>query len=254
MALDFTLKDIIHKIIVKFVPAFLPDAKKRYNLKTARQPELDIHGIAGKADIYNITTPPKVIEEGLTAGMELIYYLAADGYRIKTPVFNLNIKVRGEYDGNETHLPDGIFPEGRLQITGAFRAYLRNKVEVEFDGIEARDGFIAEAFDEASKLIDQAATIGNLLTIRGYGLKIDSDEAHEQDVGLFFEDDTGARVRATIVAVNVPRTIKVLVPAELAVGAEYRLVVVTQTLVNGGKAFLKEVRQVRADFTITAQA
>ena len=67
MALDFTVKDITHKVMAKFVPAFLPSAKKPYNLKAVFQPELDIHGIASKAAMYNITTAPRVIEEGLTA-------------------------------------------------------------------------------------------------------------------------------------------------------------------------------------------
>ena len=53
MALDFTVKDVMHRIAVKFVHAFLPDAKKPYNLKAVHQPELDIHGITSKADVYN---------------------------------------------------------------------------------------------------------------------------------------------------------------------------------------------------------
>ena len=69
MALDFTVRDVIHKITVKFVHAFLPDAKKPYNLRAVFQPELDIHALAGKAEVYNIETSPKVIEEGLTAAM-----------------------------------------------------------------------------------------------------------------------------------------------------------------------------------------
>ncbi|MDR1351900.1 MAG: hypothetical protein LBK05_01355, partial [Treponema sp.] len=81
MALDFTVKDVIHKITAKFVPAFLPDAKKPYNLRAVHQPEVDVHGIASKAEVYNIETDPKVIEEGLTAACELMYYLAADGYK-----------------------------------------------------------------------------------------------------------------------------------------------------------------------------
>jgi hypothetical protein len=52
MALDFTIKDILHKIVVKFVHAFLPDAKKPYNLKAVLQSDLDIHGIASKASVY----------------------------------------------------------------------------------------------------------------------------------------------------------------------------------------------------------
>jgi hypothetical protein len=96
MALDFTVKDVMHKIAVKFVHAFLPEAKKPYNLKAVHQPELDVHGIASKADVYNIGTSPKVIEEGMNAGMELIHYLVADGFKIKTPLFNVKIRVPGE--------------------------------------------------------------------------------------------------------------------------------------------------------------
>jgi hypothetical protein len=33
MALDFTVKDIFHKVAIRFVHAFLPDTKKPYNLK-----------------------------------------------------------------------------------------------------------------------------------------------------------------------------------------------------------------------------
>ena len=75
MALDFTVKDVIHKVMAKFVHAFLPDAKKPFNLKAVAMPELDIHGIASKADVYNIETDPRVIEEGFIAGCKLIYYL-----------------------------------------------------------------------------------------------------------------------------------------------------------------------------------
>jgi hypothetical protein len=37
---------ILHRIQVRFIHAFLPEAKKPYNLKAVHQPELDIHGIA----------------------------------------------------------------------------------------------------------------------------------------------------------------------------------------------------------------
>jgi hypothetical protein len=120
MALDFTVKDVMHRIAVKFVHAFLPEAKKPYNLKAVHQPELDVHGIASKADVCNIGTSPKVIEEGMNAGMELIHYLVADGFKIKTPLFNVKIRVPGEYDGSETHLPDGVHPMVRLQTSAAF--------------------------------------------------------------------------------------------------------------------------------------
>jgi hypothetical protein len=142
MSIDFAVKDVLHKLSVKFIHAFLPEAKKPYYLKAVHQPELDIHGIASKADVYNIATSPKVIEEGLTAAMELIYYLAADGYKIKTPLFTLKIKVPGEYDGSENRLAEGTFPRARLQTSANFRTYLEKNITVAFDGRDDAEGHI----------------------------------------------------------------------------------------------------------------
>jgi hypothetical protein len=255
MAIDFTVKDILHRINVQFIHAFLPEAKKPYNLKAVNQPELDIHGIASKASVYNVQTSPKVIEEGLTAGIELIYYLVADGFRIKTPLFNLKVRVPGEYVGSETSLPDGIFPVARLQTTSTFRKYLKDKVKLEFCGIDQSDGLIAEALDEATELVDETLTIGNLLTIRGYGLKIDSDEAHHDEAGLYFVPaDGGSPIKAEIIAVNEPRTIKAIVPAAIGAGKQYSLRIVTQSSVKTHSHILKEMRRIQSDFTLTAQA
>jgi len=261
MALDFSVKDVIHRIVVKFVHAFLPEAKKPYNLRAVHQPELDIHGIASKADVYNITTPPKVIEEGLNAGMELIHYLVADGYKIKTPLFNLKIRIPGEYDGSETHLPHGVYPMARLQTSAGLREYLKSKVKLDFSGIEQSDGLIAEVYDEATGLSDEAATIGNLLTIHGYGLKIDCYEEHEDAVGIYFEPaasghcaQCAAPVKAQIIAVNEPRTLKIIVPAALNPGTAYTLKIVTQSSTKTQSHLLKSIRELRSDFMLTAHA
>ena len=254
MAIDFAVKDILHRIQVRFIHAFLPEAKKPYNLKAVHQPELDIHGIASKAEVYNIETSPKVIEEGLNAGIELIYYLAADGFRIKTPLFNMKLRVPGEYDGSETHLPQGVFPTVRMQISPAFRKYIRERVTTEFGGIDQSDGLISEAYDEATEMTDEVATIGNLLTIHGFGLKIEGAELHKDAIGLFFEPECGgAPVKADIIAVNEPRTLKVIVPA-LKAGVQYRLKVVTQSSARTSTHLLKELRESLSDFSLTAQS
>ncbi|MDR2701200.1 MAG: DUF4469 domain-containing protein, partial [Spirochaetaceae bacterium] len=209
-----------------------------------------VHGIASKADVYNIGTSPKVIEEGMNAGMELIHYLVADGFKIKTPLFTLKLRVPGEYDGSETHLPHGVHPVARLQTGAHFRKYLQERVQVEFDGIDQSDGLIAEARDEATELVDEAATIGNLLTLHGFGLKLEGDDA----VGLYFEpEEGGTPVKAEIIAVNEPRTLKVIVPA-LEAGKAYRLKVVTQSSAKHGSTLLKNPREVRSEFTLTAQS
>jgi hypothetical protein len=252
VAVDFTVNDVIHKINARFVRAFLPGAKKKYYLRAAFQPELDIHGIASKAEVYNITASPKVIEEGLKAGMELIYYLAADGYKIKTPVFNLNIRLPGEYDGSETRLNEDAYPEVRMQTAHGFREYIRNKVQVEFAGTMAEEGCIAGVTDETTGNANQTITAGNIIAVRGSGLKVDGDEAHKGQIGVFFEAlSTGKRYKAAALPVNEPRRLKILVPQDILKGKEYRLVVVTQTHPGGRSGrILKELREVHSDFAL----
>jgi hypothetical protein len=71
-------------------------------------------------------------------------------------------------------------------------------------------------------------------------------------VGFFFEPATGAPIQAAIVPVNEPRTVKVIVPAGLTVDADYKLVVVTQSMIKSGGVLLKNARRVESDFTVKA--
>ena len=108
---------------------------------------------------------------------------------------------------------------------------------------------------KASEMMDELATIGKLLTIHGFGLKIEADDAHKDAVGLFFDSEIGyPPVKADIIAVNQPRTLKVIVPAGLKEGSPYKLRVVTQGSTKGHGYFLKAARDMRSDFTLTAQA
>jgi hypothetical protein len=254
MAIDFTVKDVMHKVTAKFTPAYLPDAKMPYNLRAVLQQELDVHGVASKAAVYKVETDPRVIEEGFLAGCELMYYLSADGYKIKTPLFNLRIRLPGEYEGVETDLNEGAYPEVRMQSTARYREYIRERVKVQFDGIEDTDGVIGEAVDEHTGLVDVTATIGNILTVRGFGLKIEGDDKHKAEVGFFFDDKFNPPIKAEAVAVNEPRTLKVVVPSTLLVDGEYYLKIVTQTSTHVSGHILKEVREVRSDFVLTVQA
>jgi hypothetical protein len=189
----------------------------------------------------------------MLAAIELIYYLAADGYKIKTPLFNLRIRVPGEYGGSETHLPDGVYPVARLQTSAAFRKYLKEKVKIEFSGIDESDGLIAEAVDEATGLVDEVATIGNILTIHGCGLKVETAPDNPVKAAVFFKPKTGVPTEVSVIAVNEPRTLKVLVPAELVEGTEYQIVVQTQSSVRNSGTVLKKMRDMRFEFMVTAQ-
>jgi len=249
MAIEFQVKDVIHNIIAKFVHTFLPEAKKPYNLRAMHQPELDIHGIASKADVYNLNVSPKTIEEGMNAGMELIYYLVADGYKIKTPLFNLRMRIPGEYNGSETQLNHDAFPAARLQPSAAFRNYLKDKVKVVIDGIDQNDGYIAEVMDEAAGIADEVLTRGNLVTIHGWGLKIDGTEDHHDEIGLYFVNVaiSGQETKAEIIAVNEPRTIKAIIPPNLSTTYPHKIKIVTQTSAKGGGGILKNTRELQTE-------
>jgi len=255
MAIEFQVKDVIHNIIAKFVHTFLPEAKKPYNLRAVHQPELDIHGIASKADVYNLSVSPKVIEEGMNAGMELIYYLVADGFKIKTPLFNLRMRIPGEYNGSETHLPNETFPTARLQTAAAFRNYLKDKVKITIDGIDQNDGYIAEVKDEATGLVDEVLTQGNLITIRGWGLKIDGTEDNHDAIGLYFVPVAGGgpALKSEIIAVNEPKTLKAIVPTCFNSTYPHRIKIVTQTSAKGHSAVLKNTREVWSEGAFSMQ-
>ena len=253
MAIDFNVKDVLHKTVVRFVRSYLPDVEKPYALRAARQEKLDIYGVAGKVVMYNIKTDPKVIVEGVTAFFELIFYLVADGFRIETPLFSLRLRFPGMYSGSENSLPDGVYPRARLRQSKRFRKYLKEYAKVEFDGIIQTGGRISEARDEAMGLSGETATIGNILTIRGYGLKIAADERHKDDVGLFFIPASGEPVKAVAIAESKPRTLTAVVPPSLKAGEPYQLRVVTQGSARSKSQLLKELRQVTSDFTVIAR-
>ena len=167
-------------------------------------------------------------------------------------MFNIRLRIPGQYNGSETCLPEGILPEARLRISSAFRKYLEEKVKVEFDGIDASNGIIAEAVDEATGAVDEVMTVGNILTIHGTGIKIEGDDAHRDLVGVFFVPNPGVPIKASVIAVNSPKTLKVLVPPGLTVGTAYQVAVETQSSVKGAGALVKKVRDIRSDFTLIA--
>jgi len=254
MALDFNSKDVIHYIIVKFIPAFLPGAKKKYYAKAVLQRDLDIHDVASKAEVYNITTPPKVIEEGFAAALQLIQYLTADGYKITTPLFIIHMRIPGEFDGNETHLPTNVYPEVRMRIAASFRKYIRERVDVEFDGIDENTGLIGRIVDGRTGLIDQVTTIDDILTINGVGLKIEGDAAHANLVGVFHVDSTGKEIPAKAIARNESRTLVIISSQFLTIGESYYLLVRTQSSVVSSSGILKTMREMKTEFMIIAQA
>ena len=226
--------------------------KKPYHLRAEGQPELDIHAIASKAAVYHIPISPIVIEQGFTAAIELIYYLVASGYSIKTPLFSLKMRIPGQYSGMETSLPEGVHPVPRFRLSPQFRNYLKDKVKLEISGIDRSHGYIVEALDEATGLINQGLTPGNFLTIQGYGLKIDSDSEHQLQTGVFFKPESGDPIKAPLIAINEPKRIKLVIPSELRPGTPYWIFIETMSSSKGSGALTKKLRDIHSDFSLVA--
>jgi len=239
-------QDKMHKIAVKFVPAFLPEAKKPYNLKTVHQETLDVHGVAGKADAYDIGIDPKVIEDGLTEGLKLIGYLAADGWRVKTPLFNLRIRIPGEYDGNETALPEGVHPVVRLGSSNEYRAYVKDNVRVEFDGFYSKNGFIATFLDVEGNEVNTTCVPGHQFVLTGTDIMIVGDHP---SCGVSFVpvDNPSAAVPVTSLARNSRSQIIGICPST---GYLRNKIVVKTQYMGSPTKFLKTVKTIESSFVI----
>jgi hypothetical protein len=260
MSIELNAKDLMHRIKAKFYPATLPKAKKPYNLRVESQTELDVLGIASKAEAYNFTTSPKTIEEGLSVGMQLIKYLAADGYHIKTPIFNLSVRVPGEYDGTETHLPAGHHPKGRLNLSAEARHYFSEHVTIEINGKEDNAGYISEVIDSYDGTVDETLHIGFPFEIYGAGLKIAADAEHAGQEGLFLinaaNPTLAVRIDPRLITVNEPHLIKATVNLNMGLAnpgdaASVYLEIRTQASARSHSTLLTDIRTVRSDFTLT---
>ena len=245
MSLINDFVDTMHKIAVKFTPAFLPDAKKPYNLKPVHQQTLDVHGVAGKADAYNIGIDPKIIETGLNGGLKLMRYLACDGFRIKTPLFNLRIRVPGEYEGSETSLPDGVRPVVRLGSSADFREYVRERVQIEFDGVDNPNGMITGFLDIDEDAYKSIFVPGNMFSLTGSKIRV---EGSDPACGVFFADadNPSNEVKVTRIGVNTRSKIVGICPN--TGHARSRIVIKTQFA--GNSTNLKNIRTIISSFVV----
>jgi len=98
-------------------------------------------------------------------------------------------------------------------------------------------------------------TQGNLITIRGWGLKIDGTEDNHDTIGLYFVPVAGGgqSPKAEIIAVNEPKTLKAIVPTGFNSTYPHRIKIVTQTSAKNGMAILKNTRELWSEAAYTIQ-
>ena len=70
---------------------------------------------------------------------------------------------------------------------------------------------------------------------------------------MFFKPSTCVPIEVPVIPVNEPKTLKLLVPADLTVGTKYQIAVQTWSSTRNSGAVLKKMRDLRSDFMVTAQ-
>jgi hypothetical protein len=161
-----------------------------------------------------------------------------EGYSVQTGICHLSPRVLGNWVGAATAF-DPAKHRRTLSITSTaeMRAALDN-VGVEVLGIREGGAFIGLVTDVATGLADGTLTPGGQIIIAGDKIKI--EPVGEPGIGLFLTDGVEDYPLAPL-AVNRPKEIIAIIPADLAPGT-YSLYVATRYA--GGNTLLKDIRRV----------
>ena len=110
------------------------------------------------------------------------------------------------------------------------------KVKCEKTGTTSTDPYINEVKDVVSGKVNEVLTKGGVVQITGSRLKFKADDAAQ---GIFFVPETGAPVRAAVIAENKPARLMAIISADLAAGTYY---IEVRTKHSGGGKALKVVK------------
>ena len=149
---------------------------------------------------------------------EVCASIIADGSALNTPLMNTALSISGVFNG-----ANDAFDKKRhavnLNITAgtALKAAV-GKVKCEKTGTASTDPYISEVKDVVSGKMNEVLTKGGVVQITGSRLKFDAKDAVQ---GIFFIPETGAPVRAAVIAENKPARLMAIIPADLEAGTYY---------------------------------
>ena len=149
---------------------------------------------------------------------EVVSTIIKDGSSVNTPLMNTAMSISGVFNG-----ANDAFDKKRhtvnLNITAgtALKAAL-GKIKCEKTGTTSTDPYISEVKDIVSGAVNAELTKGGVVQVTGSRLKFDAKDAAQ---GIFFVPETGAPVRAAVIAENKPARLMAIIPADLAAGTYY---------------------------------
>ena len=162
---------------------------------------------------------------------EVCASIIADGSALNTPLMNTSLSISGVFNG-----ANDAFDKKRhtvnLNITAgtALKAAL-GKIKCEKTGTASTDPYISEVKDVVSDTVNTLLTKGAVVQITGSRLKFDQKDSSQ---GIFFVPETGAPVRAAVIAENKPARLMAIIPADLAAGTYY--IEVRTKILEGNKS------------------
>ena len=150
------------------------------------------------------------------------------GNNITTPVFNLNMSIKGVFNG----LDDSFDPSRhsiRFNLSpGVELRKVMDSVKTQKVRGEKAGPVIDQLVDAATGSVNDQLTSGGLSTLRGSYLKYDASDPAQ---GIFFVANDATEARVEVISLNKPGELHFLAPA-LAAG-DYRVEV--RTIMKGHK-------------------
>ena len=162
---------------------------------------------------------------------EVVSAIIKDGSAVNTPLMNTSMSISGVFNG-----ANDAFDKKRhtvnLNITaGILLRSVLPKIKCEKTEGASTDPYITEVTDIVTGTANTTLTKGGVVQLVGARLKFDAKDAAQ---GIFFVPETGAAVRAAVIAENKPARLMAIIPADLTAGTYY--IEVRTKILEGNKS------------------
>lgn len=162
---------------------------------------------------------------------EVVSAIIKDGSAVNTPLMNTSMSISGVFDGANDSF-DKKRHTVNLNITaGTLLRDAVTKVKCEKTEGVSTDPYITEVTDIVTGTANTTLTKGGVVQLVGARLKFDAKDTAQ---GIFFVPETGAPVRAAVIAENKPARLMAIIPADLAAGTYY--IEVRTKILEGNKS------------------
>ena len=149
---------------------------------------------------------------------EVCSSIIKDGSALNTPLMNTAMSISGVFNGANDAFDKKRHTVNLNLTAGTLLRDAATKVKCEKTESANTDPYITEVADIVSGKVNESLTKGGIIQITGSRLKFDDKDAAQ---GIFFVPETGAPVRADVIAENKPARVMAIIPADLKAGTYY---------------------------------